>query len=129
VDPRRDTKALRIGAVGGSKSKAAKAAAAVATMPPPAAPYASVVPPSPSKASQDEVANAAEAGAGGRTLPDLSGDDYVLEGVSKFNVHTGQAARYECRSCFFWCGRVCSDFFFVFYLQRLMQAWGLASWL
>jgi hypothetical protein len=37
------------------------------------------------------VAKVVEAGSGGGMLRDLSGDDYVLEGISEYDVYTRQA--------------------------------------
>jgi hypothetical protein len=41
-----------------------------------------------------------EAGVAGGAIPDLSVEDYLLEGVSEFDAHTGQATGGECCSCF-----------------------------
>lgn len=47
-----------------------------------------------------------EVGVAGGAIPNLSVEDYLLEGVSEFDAHNGQAVGGECgrvlvRSCLF----------------------------
>jgi hypothetical protein len=70
----------------------AKGATGATTMPPPAAPVAAARKvPSPVKASEVEAARGAEMDGAGEASQELSVDDYLIEGVSMFDAHTGLA--------------------------------------
>lgn len=84
VDPRCEAKALRTGT---------KGVAATAAMPPPTAPVVTAGGmPSPGKASQDGVVRSAEMGGAVAMVRQLFVDDYLLEGLSVFDAHTGLVA-------------------------------------
>lgn len=112
MDPHRDTKALCTSTTRGLKFGAAKVAATAAavTMPPPGAQVAAVVVvPSPDRANQDVALSSIEADASGGVVPNVSVEDYLLEGVSKFDTHTWLATNGK------YCVCICACFeFFVF---------------
>lgn len=84
VDPRREVKALL---------PSMKGAAATAMMPLPAMLVAAAGKmPSPSKASEVEAARVAKMGGASVVSHELPFDDYLIEGVTIFDAHTGLIA-------------------------------------
>lgn len=84
MDPRREVKALCTGT---------KGAATIMVMPPPVVPVVTAGGmPSPGKASQDGVVRSAEMGGAVAMVRQLFVDDYLLEGLSVFDAHTGLVA-------------------------------------
>jgi hypothetical protein len=74
-----------------------KGSTAIATMPPPVVPAtAARKVPSPTKASEVEVARGGDMGGTGEASQELFVDDYLIEGVSMIDAHTGLAAGDEC---------------------------------
>jgi hypothetical protein len=101
VDPRHEMSALQATRAGVSKSQGTMAAATTEAMPPRAMLAIVVaVPPSMKKVARDEVVRVVD-GEGGGTIPELSMEDYLIEGVLEFDAHTPLAGKGEQHfSCF-----------------------------
>jgi hypothetical protein len=95
VDPRHEMSALQATRAGVSKSQGTMAAATTEAMPPRAMLAIVVaVPPSMKKVARDEVVRVVD-GEGGGTIPELSMEDYLIEGVLEFDAHTPLAGKGE----------------------------------